>query len=94
MTEAELLSNIRDVAGLFGWLVYHTHDSRRSESGFPDLCMVRGDRLLFCECKTATGKPTPEQLIWLRALSGVKAVEARLWRPEHWDSGETERILR
>ena len=41
MTETQLQSAIIELARLTGWLVYHTHDSRHSAKGFPDLCMVR-----------------------------------------------------
>ena len=36
-----------------GWLAYHTHDSRHSAAGFPDVCAVHpeSDRLVFAELK-------------------------------------------
>ena len=44
MTETELQDLVLKAAEWQGWLVYHTHDSRRSSPGFPDLAMVRRDR--------------------------------------------------
>ena len=71
-----------------GWMVYHTHDSRRSEPGFPDLVLVR-ERVLFRECKTDTGSLTPEQSQWLDRL--VKAgADASVWRPADRRSIEKE----
>lgn len=92
MTEAELQADIIALARYMGWLVYHTHDSRRSAKGFPDLCMVRGDRLLFVEIKSAKGKTTPEQDDWLRSLCRTQA-EVYLVAPCDWDSGQIERLL-
>lgn len=51
-----------------GWLAYHTHDSRRSEPGFPDAVFVRDGRIVFAELKAARGRVTPEQRAWLEAL--------------------------
>ena len=58
-----------------GWLVYHTHDSRRSEPGFPDLILVRGRIVVALELKMPGCKPTPKQQAWLTALerTGIEA---------------------
>lgn len=58
-------------AQLRGWMHYHTHDSRRSAEGFPDLVLVRGDQLIFAELKSEKGKTTPAQDTWLMALENV-----------------------
>ena len=79
-------------AQLAGWTIYHTYDSRRSEAGFPDLTMVRGNRLIFAELKSHKGKLTKEQEAWLKQLSEVPSVEAYLWRPLDWP--EIEKVLR
>lgn len=52
--------------------------------GFPDLVLVKGERLLFAELKSATGKLTPEQQAWLDALRQVPGIEAYVWRPTYW----------
>lgn len=84
ISEKALLERIRHTAQLHRWRCYHTHDSRRSEPGFPDLVLVRGDRLIFAELKTDTGRITPAQLAWLTALEQCPGVQAHVWRPRDW----------
>ena len=70
------------LAGAF----YHTFDSNsRQAKGFPDLCLVRGKRLIFAELKTDTGKLTADQEAWLIALGAVPGLEvACCERPKSW----------
>lgn len=84
VTEAQLQATVLELALHRGWLSYHTHDSRRSAAGFPDLVLVRGDRLVAAELKSERGRPTPEQRQWLAALGQVTTVDAHLWRPSSW----------
>ena len=103
----EFMPAVIAMAEMRGWRVYHTHDSRRSAKGFPDLCMVRGSRLLFVELKSVKGVVAPEQHEWLLALrevvesegdsgygSGGTGIGVHLWRPEQWHDGTIERVLR
>ena len=88
-----------ELAKTCGWRVYHTHDSRRSEEGFPDLVMVRVRegiaRLVFAELKSEKGATTPEQQAWLYELRSVPGLrQVYLWRPEHWHDGTIEGVLR
>ena len=92
MSEDELLAAVLELARWLGWRTYHTHDSRRSNPGFPDLVIVRDDRLLFVELKSTKGRLTAEQTEWLKALGYVASVAT--WRPADWTSGEIERVLR
>lgn len=94
MTEAELQTNVRQVARLGGWLTYHTNDSRRSDKGFPDLVFVHplSGRLVYVELKSEKGKLRPEQDVWIDALSRSSA-EVYVWRPEHWHNGSIRRVL-
>ena len=85
MTEKEFLQQVRDLAKLCGWLVYHTHDSRRSPEGFPDLVLVRNDKVIFAELKSKKGRTTSAQEMWLKALEKVPGVDVYLWRPSDWD---------
>ena len=88
ITEKEFMAQVVQLAKLRGWLCYHTYDARNSAAGFPDLVLVRRERLIFAELKRNGGKPTPEQLQWLAALRAVAtvtpAVHVRLWRPMDW----------
>jgi len=87
--EADFLRAVTDLATLAHWLCYHTYDSRRSQAGFPDLVLVRGDKLIFAELKTNRGRVKPAQREWLDTLSsmadGQAGVSIYLWRPRDWD---------
>ncbi|MFE6228925.1 VRR-NUC domain-containing protein [Cellulosimicrobium sp. NPDC057862] len=82
MKEDALQAQVIAVARDLGFLVYHTHDSRKSERGWPDLVLVhptRG-RLLYRELKQQKRYPTPEQRKWLAALAATGA-DVGVWRP-------------
>lgn len=96
-SEAGFQAAVVEYASLRGWWTYHTHDSRRSNPGFPDLVLVRGGSLIFAELKTQTGRITAEQQSWIDALLDVAEacdpggdvypppVRACVWRPSDWD---------
>jgi hypothetical protein len=89
MLEKDLQESVREMAVTLGYLVYHTHDSRRSEPGYPDLTMVGHGRLLVRELKRQSGRlgvVTPEQKAWLAALTDA-GVDAGVWRPADLLSG-------
>ncbi len=89
LTEAEFQQMITDRAKLFGWLVYHTHDSRRSAPGFPDLVMSRRGRVIFVEVKSQKGKVSDAQQCWLDSLSRNPNLEVYVWRPMHFPTVES-----
>jgi hypothetical protein len=86
LSEKAFLQQIRELARWCGWLEYHPHDSRRSSPGYPDLCLCRPPNVIFAELKTATGRVTPAQEVWLQALGQCPGVETHVWRPLHWDA--------
>lgn len=90
--EADFQKQVIQVAERFGWLVYHTYDSRRCAPGFPDLVLVKGSRVIFAELKSHRGRLTPEQKAWIEALERAEEVEAMVWKPKDWRN--IERILR
>ena len=56
MSEDELDDVIREACRVRGLLAYHTHDSRRSEPGFPDWVIVGPGGVIFRECKGYDGR--------------------------------------
>jgi hypothetical protein len=103
MPESELQQAVENLLQLHGWLYHHAGDSRRSSAGLPDIVAVRvrGDdaRVLVAELKSKTGRLRPEQQEWVDLLQRVaaragEAVEVHVWRPEHWQSGSIEEVLR
>jgi VRR-NUC domain len=85
VSEAEWQGQVTALAGYNGWRYYHTHDSRRSVAGFPDLVLVRAPRLIFAELKSRTGRISPAQQQWIDQLNACGDIEAFIWRPEHID---------
>ena len=82
-TERQWQAQVVNLATMLGWLTYHTHDSRGSEPGFPDLVLVR-DRVVFAELKTEKGRIRYEQTVWLERLRQAGS-EVYLWRPSDLD---------
>ena len=80
------MSQVVQLARLCGWMVYHTHDSRGSAAGFPDLVLVRPPRLLTVELKSARGRLPPAQREWLEVLEKCRQVEVYVWRPADWET--------
>lgn len=86
-SEKELQSQVVAQAKALGWMVYHTHDSRRSEPGFPDLVLVHARHgVLFRELKRASGRVSAAQKAWLAGLEAAGA-DAAVWWPEEFCSG-------
>jgi VRR-NUC domain len=85
VSEAAFQQQVVQLAGFYGWnLVYHTHDSRRSNKGWPDLVICRAPEIVFVELKGDKTRVRPEQKAWLAALAAC-GLEAYLWRPNDFD---------
>jgi len=84
--EGALLAAIRKLAASNHWEAYHTHDSRKSPAGFPDLALCNGHSLLLYELKNATEHPTKAQQHWLALLATTTRLESGLWRPADWEA--------
>jgi hypothetical protein len=78
------MADVTALAKLLGWKVFHQWLSIRSESGWPDLTLVRPPRLVFAELKTERGKLTLAQDQTLDLLVACGA-EVYVWRPYEWD---------
>jgi hypothetical protein len=85
ISEKEFMAQVVQYAKLRKWLVYHTHDSRHSAKGFPDLVFVRDTEILFVEMKSDKGKLTPEQEVWVDALVAA-GQQVAVWRPSYWNA--------
>jgi len=77
---------------LCGWRLAHfraawTKDGWRTamsgDVGYPDLTMVRGERLVFAELKAVGGRLGDDQVVLLDALRETPA-EVYCWRPADW----------
>jgi hypothetical protein len=68
-----------------GWLVYHVHDARRSAPGWPDAFCVRNGRAVAVELKSATGRVSRDQALWIAELDSVFGITAFVARcPRDW----------
>ena len=94
MSEASLQRRILGLARELGWKAYHTHDSRRSQPGWPDLALVSPTRrrFLVAELKTERGRVSPDQTRWLTWLARA-GVETHVWRPADLLDGSIIRAL-
>ena len=92
--ESELKSKVRELALQLQWRYYHTHDSRKSEAGFPDITLVRNGRVLFIELKRQKKNPTTDQKKWLDELHKVPFCEVYVWRPSDWNNDSILNILK
>lgn len=97
--EKSFTDQILEVAVWYGWRRHHDRPGRtvagwrtaiQGDPGFPDLVLLRRDRLVVAELKSRRGKLTPEQLCWLEDWRQVGA-EVYVWRPSDWD--DIARIL-
>jgi len=89
MREKEFLAQVRRLAQALGWISYHTHNSRKSEPGFPDLVLVRRGRIVFAELKIPPKDLTAAQLVWISELgdcSGGGDVSVHVWTPDDLDT--------
>ena len=84
------MAQVVQLAKLRGWLVYHTFDSRRSASGFPDLVLIRCRSIIVAELKVGKNRLTAAQQDWLDKFRGC-GIPAYEWTPERWR--EIESVL-
>lgn len=88
MSEKQFQRLVLDLACLEGWHTYHTYDSRKSNPGFPDLCLLRRQRCLMVELKSERGKLSTAQEEWLAHWRQVPGIEVFCWKPSDWDAIE------
>lgn len=95
MTEAAFQQVVIDYGTLLGWKIAHFRAARTKTGwvtpvaadgkGWPDLILVRGNRIIAAELKSAKGRATAEQTAWLDALKAA-GIETHLWRPSDLDA--------
>jgi hypothetical protein len=100
ITESEFLDQVLQYAKLRGWRSAHFRPAKTIDGwrtpvsgdgkGFPDLLLVRGDRVIVAELKVGKNKLTLEQIAWLAAFKGAN-IPAFVWTPGEWP--EIERTL-
>lgn len=103
-TESGYQRTVLQLARLLGWATAHFRPAltRRGwrtpvqgdGAGFPDLVLLRGERLIFAELKSRRGVTSPEQRAWLDALRRVPGVEVCEWRDGVTPWQEVEGVLR
>lgn len=98
MAETQWQAQVEAIASACGWKHWHAPDNRpvtaksgrryvqNVKAGFPDLVLVRGQRLVFAELKRQgpQGVVSDEQAAWLIAL-GCTGAETYVWRPGDLD---------
>jgi len=91
LTEAEFLRQVIDLARLLGWRTAHFRPAwsgrgwrtpvQGDGQGFPDLILVRRERLIAAELKREIGGVvSSDQLTWLAAFDAA-GLETAIWRP-------------
>lgn len=98
LSESDFQKQIIAYAQLCGWKTTHFRKVRvhrpdgttyyetpvaADGAGFPDLCLCRGERLIFIEVKADNGRLSQEQKDWLSALATTRN-EVHLWKPRDW----------
>ena len=90
---------VAEYAQYNGWKVAHFRRAQTAKGwrtpvgfdgkGFVDFVMAR-ERIVYCECKTGSGRLTKEQREWRDAIVAAGG-EWYLWKPSDWD--EVQRVL-
>jgi hypothetical protein len=95
--EDSLLVAVIDLCRLRGLLVAHFRPAQSQSGrwltavqgdgkGYPDLTIVGPGGVMWRELKSATGATSPEQRVWLSALTEA-GVDAGVWKPRDLASG-------
>jgi len=107
ISEKDWTKTVIDLAHAYKWRVAHFRAAMTKHgwrtpvqadgAGFPDLVLVRGDRVIFAELKTEKGRLTRQQYDWRIALCSVAHgreanVQVHVWRPSDFD--EVQGILK
>lgn len=101
MSEAVLQASVINDAISFGVhpdFIYHTHDSRRSQGGYPDVIMLKDGRGLAMEFKREHHRTLASrmalQMAWLAQYDAIDGMRAYLVKPSQYLDGTVEAALR
>jgi VRR-NUC domain len=84
LSEKQYQQQVTDLCDWLGLRYYHTYDSRRSPSGFPDLVIVGRWRTIFVELKSESGRLSAKQAEWINDLRQTGQY-AHVVRPSDWE---------
>lgn len=97
LSESQFQGQVEQLAVMYGWAYLHirpglnqrgswrTPISGALGAGWPDLVLVRGERMVFAELKSEKGKLTAAQVTVLNALEET-GHEVFCWKPSDWES--------
>ena len=99
LSEKDFEQIVLGMARAYGWFVAHFRPAQTAKGwrtpvsadgqGYPDLCLVRDDRIVYVELKSDKGKLTEPQKVWLEMLQGTGKCEVYCWKPSQLDEIET-----
>ncbi len=106
ISEKAFTTTVIRMAQAFGWKVAHFRPGmtlrgrwvtpvQGDGAGFPDLFLLRADRLIIAELKTERGRLSERQVSWYMDLLAFSAhfgpeVLVTIWRPSDIDKIEAE----
>lgn len=85
VTEKQFQAQVIQLAKVLRWKVQFHWRSFHSPAGWPDLTLVRADRIIHAELKTVKGKVSEAQQEWLDVLAATGKCEVYVWRPADFD---------
>jgi hypothetical protein len=97
VSEDEFQQSIIDLAHVLGYKVHHDRPARQADgswrthiqgdTGFPDLVLAHKQkgRVIYIECKSESGKVSPEQQDWLDTLAACENAEVYTSKPSEWE---------
>jgi hypothetical protein len=90
MNETEWQKQVLKTAHTLGWHSMHIGRTGKHQAvgakgtlgtGWPDLVLVKGGRMVIAELKTDASYLTEEQKRVISVLYGVPGIEVHIWRP-------------
>ena len=95
ITEAEFQAQVIELLQHTHWKIYHTWKSIHSVAGFPDIIAIREGELLVIELKSAKGKLTEAQKLWLEAFQ-LTCARVFVWKAgndDDWNEAVAVAVL-